>query len=326
MENERLVKKILAIDEAAGYFASNYSRWRECKNDSLKSIYGKFSSHKIEEIFAEGSSAASGLARDLLCHRNSYSFPSLYSYVNKMEDSPALDLSFYNNLLNEAERQRIESHGDNQDFIRMFDLYSEQLKEQKNTWVILQSLKEEPEYLDSSPEKSTSKLNSIKMLSKIGRELERRSSLHSDCNEESLRDIILVSLASYSDFCVGEAKNAKGKTDILIRDDFGNNELILECKFWRGPKSFDDAIDQLLSYLTVRDTNAALMIFVTSVNLSEVYDKAEDSMRSHERYISKEENKDNADNLIRFKFSNIYQLKNPINLTLFLIHTPAFRK
>lgn len=51
------------------------------------------------------------------------------------------------------------------------------------------------------------------------------------------------------------------KIDILIRHE-NTNICIAECKIWRGIKSYCAAIDQLLSYLTWRDTKTALKIFV----------------------------------------------------------------
>ena len=53
--------------------------------------------------------------------------------------------------------------------------------------------------------------------------------------------------------------NFQGKTDILIRFE-ERDILVAECKFWKA-KAFLETIDQLLSYLSWRDTKAALIIF-----------------------------------------------------------------
>jgi hypothetical protein len=50
-------------------------------------------------------------------------------------------------------------------------------------------------------------------------------------------------------------------TDILIRAG-DRNVFIAECKIWKGPKTIQDAFGQLLSYLTWRDTEAALLLFI----------------------------------------------------------------
>jgi hypothetical protein len=55
----------------------------------------------------------------------------------------------------------------------------------------------------------------------------------------------------------GETFNFQGKTDILIRAQ-GKNIFIAECKFWKGEKVFLETIDQLLSYLSWRDSKAAI--------------------------------------------------------------------
>jgi hypothetical protein len=63
----------------------------------------------------------------------------------------------------------------------------------------------------------------------------------------------------------GETFNFQGKTDILIRVE-AKNVYIAECKFWKGEKTLLATLDQLLSYLSWRDTKAALLA-VRLVNL-----------------------------------------------------------
>ncbi len=44
---------------------------------------------------------------------------------------------------------------------------------------------------------------------------------------------------------------------------FGDhNVLVAECKFWEGIRSFEKALERLEGYLTLRDTHAALIVFV----------------------------------------------------------------
>jgi hypothetical protein len=72
-------------------------------------------------------------------------------------------------------------------------------------------------------------------------------------DEESIRNHILLQLnGHYDGAATGETFNSNGKTDILIRmEDI--HIFIRLCKFWHGPKAFEEAIDQLPSYLTWRD-------------------------------------------------------------------------
>lgn len=102
------------------------------------------------------------------------------------------------------------------------------------------------------------------------KEMERHLSIHSGRKEEALRDLLLMHLAPWFEWtAVGEAFNAAGKTDILVRYQ-NSNLFVAECKFWDGLKAHLASIDQLLSYLTWRDSKAALVVFVRNANLSSV--------------------------------------------------------
>jgi len=48
------------------------------------------------------------------------------------------------------------------------------------------------------------------------------------------------------------------------------NIFIAECKFWEGKKAFKETIDQLLGYLSWRDTKTAIIIFNRNKDLSSV--------------------------------------------------------
>jgi len=103
--------------------------------------------------------------------------------------------------------------------------------------------------------------------------IERTPAAFSTLDEESIRTHFLLQLnGHYEGSATGETFNASGKTDILIRVE-DRNIFIAECKFWRGPKDFSDAIDQLLSYLTWRDTKCALLVFNKTKDTSAVKQK-----------------------------------------------------
>jgi hypothetical protein len=102
--------------------------------------------------------------------------------------------------------------------------------------------------------------------------------------EEDIRTLFLVHLNDqYKGQATGETFNCEGKTDILIRVD-GKNIFIAECKFWDGPKSITATIDQLLGYLTWRDTKVALLIFNRNKDLSKVLSQIPDIVRAHPNY------------------------------------------
>lgn len=88
--------------------------------------------------------------------------------------------------------------------------------------------------------------------------------------EETLRSHFLVQLnAQYEGQATGETFNYEGKTDILIKSE-GRNIFIAECKFWRGAKQHSKMIDQLLGYLSWRDTKAALIVFSRNKDFTNV--------------------------------------------------------
>ena len=102
--------------------------------------------------------------------------------------------------------------------------------------------------------------------------------------EEDLRTHFLVQLnGQYEGKATGETFNYQGKTDILIRED-SKNVFIAECKFWGGEKQFLETIDQLLSYLSWRDTKAALLIFSRNENFTEVIRKIEEAAPKHPHF------------------------------------------
>ena len=82
----------------------------------------------------------------------------------------------------------------------------------------------------------------------------------------------------------GETFNASGKTDILIKKD-DRIIFVAECKFWKGPKSLSDAIDQLLSYLTWRETKAAILLFNRKRDFSSVLSQVTGVFHAHPQFI-----------------------------------------
>lgn len=114
--------------------------------------------------------------------------------------------------------------------------------------------------------------------------LERSPSMTSHLDEEKIRDLLLVLLnAQFEGAAAGEVFNAAGKTDILIRVG-DRNVFIAECKIWNGPKTIRDALAQLLSYLTWRDTKAALLLFIRSGEPTTIIGKAITEIEGHLNY------------------------------------------
>lgn len=125
----------------------------------------------------------------------------------------------------------------------------------------------------------------VQTIEQMTRAMERTPTA-SKLGEEEIRDLILFVLnANYRGAVAGEVFNGEGKTDILLRWDDAN-AFIGECKFWHGPSAFRAAIDQMLGYVTWRDTKAALIIFIRGEKPEDVMKKAHDEIRAHHSYKS----------------------------------------
>jgi len=110
--------------------------------------------------------------------------------------------------------------------------------------------------------------------------IERNPAAFATLDEEAIRTHFLLQLnGHYEGAATSETFNASGKTDILIRAE-NRNIFIAECKFWRGAKAFSEAVDQLLSYLSWRDTKGALLIFNKNKDSASVRQKMHEVMEA----------------------------------------------
>jgi len=125
--------------------------------------------------------------------------------------------------------------------------------------------------------------------------IERNPEAFASLDEEAIRTHFLLQLnGHYEGSATGETFNASGKTDIIIRVE-NRNIFIAECKFWRGKKAFNEAVDQLLSYLSWRDTKCALLVFNKTKDSSSVRQKMHEVMEErseHRRTVSYDPNGD----------------------------------
>jgi hypothetical protein len=116
------------------------------------------------------------------------------------------------------------------------------------------------------------------------RGIERARNAFAGLKEEDLRQLFLFTLNThYAGAATGEAFNAEGKTDILVRVE-DRNVFIGECKFWSGAVGFSTTIDQLFGYTTWHDTKAALIMFVREKGLTEIIAKARTALGEHAQF------------------------------------------
>ncbi len=118
----------------------------------------------------------------------------------------------------------------------------------------------------------------------LGRNIERHPSIYRGKREEELRDLFIMQLSPHFHSVTGETFNKSGKTDVLVRHE-GANVFVAECKFWHGEKAHLAAIDQVLSYLTWRDSKAAIICFVQSRELNPVLDKIKLMTSNHPCFV-----------------------------------------
>jgi hypothetical protein len=124
----------------------------------------------------------------------------------------------------------------------------------------------------------------LKIVQDMALVMERSPAAFKAMDEEALRQHFLVQLnGQFEGKATGETFSMGGKTDILLRE--GNrNVFIAECKFWKGPKAFAKAIDQLLSYTSWRDSKTAILVFNRDVEMSTVLSGMDEVAREHSNF------------------------------------------
>lgn len=119
----------------------------------------------------------------------------------------------------------------------------------------------------------------------VGKQFERLPSTYVGKEEEQLRDHFLLILEpNFEGSATGETFNKSGKTDILLRHD-GTNVFVAELKYWRGKKAYLETISQLMSYLTWRDSKAAIIVFVPNKEFTSVLGTIEEATAEHPNYL-----------------------------------------
>ena len=124
----------------------------------------------------------------------------------------------------------------------------------------------------------------------------------------------------YEGQATGETFNFEGKTDILLRVE-GKNIFIAECKFWDGPASLSDALNQLLGYATWRDTKVALLLFNRDRSLSTVLAGIPEAVHGHPNF--KRPQAYQSETGFRFIFGQRDDLNRELVLTVLVFEVPA---
>ncbi|MBK9149647.1 MAG: hypothetical protein IPM26_01055 [Saprospiraceae bacterium] len=129
----------------------------------------------------------------------------------------------------------------------------------------------------------------LKVIYDLGKSMEKKPSTYQGKDEEGIRDQFLLVLETRYDSttATGETFNKGGKTDIILKySKDGSNLFVAECKFWHGASEFHKAITQLFDrYLTWRDSKAALILFVTNKDFSNVIEIIKSEAEKHPYFL-----------------------------------------
>ncbi|MBN8713852.1 MAG: hypothetical protein J0H50_07730 [Xanthomonadales bacterium] len=160
----------------------------------------------------------------------------------------------------------------------------------------------------------------LKIVQDMALVMERSPEAFRSMDEEALRQHFLLQLnGQFEGRVTGETFNMGGKTDILLREG-DRNVFIAECKFWKGPKGFGEAIDQLLSYATWRDSKTAILVFNPGVETSTVLSGIDRISRAHANF-KRVENWPHESGF-RYVFHSNGDTNRELILTVLVFHVP----
>jgi hypothetical protein len=162
----------------------------------------------------------------------------------------------------------------------------------------------------------------LRTVHEMGKVFERYPSTYRGKDEEALRDHLILQLEPrFEDSTTGETFNKNGKTDILIRYE-KKNIFVAECKFWAGKTQHLKTIDQILSYLTWRDSKTAVVYFVKRKDMSAVLGEITAQTPLHSNFVCVH-NKGSDPSWQRFEFHLPGDPGSKIQMAILAFHIPA---
>jgi len=161
----------------------------------------------------------------------------------------------------------------------------------------------------------------LKIINDVGKNFERLPSTYKGKSEEDIRDHILLILDPNFELgsASGETFNKIGKTDISLRYD-SSVVFIAECKYWKGEKVFIKTIDQLLGYLTWRNSKAAIINFVQNDDFTDVLEKVKTSIKIHSNFLIEQNPIDET--WFNYKFHLNGDRNRQLDLAIISFHLP----
>jgi len=161
----------------------------------------------------------------------------------------------------------------------------------------------------------------LKIINDVGKNFERLPSTYIGKSEEDIRDYILFTLDPNFELgsAGGETFNKTGKTDISLRYD-SSVVFVAECKYWKGEKVYLKTIDQLLGYLTWRNSKVAVINFVQNNEFSDVLEKIKVSTKNHPNFLK--ELNSNDETWFNYKFHLNGDRNRELELAVISFHLP----
>jgi ElaB/YqjD/DUF883 family membrane-anchored ribosome-binding protein len=124
----------------------------------------------------------------------------------------------------------------------------------------------------------------LSIIENQGEQFEKTPCTFDGSGEEDFRNIFLVNLNSvFEGAATGETFQNKGKTDIYLNIEKGNI-LVFECKIWGGKIKYQEAIKQLLRYLTWKNNFGIMITFSRNKNFSNVLKETRAAIKGSESY------------------------------------------
>jgi hypothetical protein len=169
-----------------------------------------------------------------------------------------------------------------------------------------------------TPEAYRDILDTLQQMSEV---MERSPHAYAGMDEETLRFQFLVPLnAKFEGEARGEVFNYGGKTDIQITYK-GKNIFIAECKIWRGAAALTEAIDQLLGYLSWRDTKTSLLVFNRNKGFSTVLAQIDPTVRAHPNFVKADGTRGETE--FRYTFSHRDDPERRLTVAVLAFDIPA---
>lgn len=100
----------------------------------------------------------------------------------------------------------------------------------------------------------------------------------------------------------------------------GKNVFVAECKFWRGQKQHQETIDQLLSYLTWRDSKTAIVYFVDTKEMTAPLKALGPATAAHACHVANKGNREES--WFRYELHLPGDASRPVHIAILCFHLP----